>query len=393
MDCPRCHTANPEVGRFCYRCGQNLRTADTSRRDAYAVNPNEPVASFSLVSTIMPHGSGTRPSTYRTALAIALAFPVVAAAIGALSFAIVTAAFAVPVVYIIYIYDVNLWEDEPVGVTLMSFAFSGVLGLIFTLMWREAIFKDVFRTPLNRLTQTVRLDELLVLCLFVPVAAEILKQIGPVVLASRPAFDDLMDGLTFGVISGVSFAAFETLVVNRVLIVHAPLRVDNSNAALWVSVVVTAGLIKPVVYGTATGIACAEFSGLGEGYDGFTPRYFRGLLEAVVANILFQSGIYLFGLVKGSGGALLGMVWGIVVAAALIVRVRTVLHRGLMEAALEAAARQSTARYQTRDVGFCTQCEMPLLDQSLFCSNCGTSVRAVSKVARQANATAAEAGE
>ena len=52
MDCPRCHTANPEVGRFCYRCGQNLRTADTSRRDAYAVNPNEPVASFSLVSTI-----------------------------------------------------------------------------------------------------------------------------------------------------------------------------------------------------------------------------------------------------------------------------------------------------------------------------------------------------
>ena len=42
--------------------------------------------------------------------------------------------------------------------------------------------------------------------------------------------------------------------------------------------------------GTATGIACAEFSGLGRGYDGFTPRYFRGVVEAVLANIAYQAG-------------------------------------------------------------------------------------------------------
>src|SRR5438552_1701572 len=98
---------NPPVARFCHRCGQNLATGDAGRRGAYAVNPNEPVASFSIVTTIMPHGSGTRPSTYRTALLIAIAFPVVGAVFGLLSFAIVTAAFAVPVVYIVYLYDVN----------------------------------------------------------------------------------------------------------------------------------------------------------------------------------------------------------------------------------------------------------------------------------------------
>lgn len=53
--------------------------------------------------------------------------------------------------------------------------------------------------------------------------------------------------------------------------------------------------MKPLLMGTATGIACAEFSGLGEGYDGFSPRYFRGVAEAVGANVLFAGGLYLLG--------------------------------------------------------------------------------------------------
>jgi hypothetical protein len=188
------------------------------------------------------------------------------------------------------------------------------------------------------------------------------------------------------VISGVAFAAIETIVVNQSQIFRAPVHTSGVNAALWVSIVFTSGLIKPLVYGTATGIACAEFSGLGEGYDGFTPRYLRGFLQAILANIAYQLGIYLFGLVGGTGGAILGMLWGLVVAAVLLVRVRVVLHQGLMEAALEAVARDSAAKHATREIGFCPHCEMPLLDGSMFCISCGNSVRAVSKVARQRNA-------
>jgi len=39
------------------------------------------------------------------------------AILGAIPIAVMIAAFAVPVVYIVYLYDVNLWEDEPVTVT------------------------------------------------------------------------------------------------------------------------------------------------------------------------------------------------------------------------------------------------------------------------------------
>lgn len=386
MDCPRCHAANPEVARYCYLCGDHLLPGELNRKDHYAVNPDEPVASLSLVTTIMPHGSGTMPNTYRIALLVALAFPVVGAALGLLSFAIMTAAFAVPVVYIVYLYDVNLWEDNPVSVTVMAFAFTGVLSVGFTYLWSKGFLSSNTSGPslASKLAQTPRVKELLVICLLVPVAGEVVKQIGPIFLAARPQFDDLMDGLTFGVISGVAYAAFETLTYNWGLIDNG-FRTEQANPALWVSIVITAGLIKPVVYGTASGIACAEFSGLGEGYEGFTPRYLRGVLEAMAANVLYQLGIYLAGLVRGTTGAILGMLWGLLIAAALIFRVRVVLHRGLLEAALEAAARHTISKHATREIGFCPHCEMPLLDQSMFCIACGRSVLAVSKVVRHLN--------
>lgn len=44
----------------------------------------------------------------------------------------------------------------------------------------------------------------LIVAVLAPVVGEAIRQLGPVVLASRREFDDLMDGLTFGVISGVA---------------------------------------------------------------------------------------------------------------------------------------------------------------------------------------------
>ena len=96
--------------------------------------------------------------------------------------------------------------------------------------------------------------------------------------------------------------------------------------------------MKPIVYGAATGIAVASFSGLGAGYDGFKPAYFRGLGEALLANILFQGGLFFAARLEGTTGAVVGLVWGALIAAALVVRLRYLLHFAVLEAALEAAA-------------------------------------------------------
>jgi len=381
LNCPRCHAELPDVAHFCHVCGQDVRSDDLTRRRSFAAKPDEPVASFALVSTIMPRGAGDRPQTYKIALTIALVVALVAAIFGALPIAILVAAFAVPIVYIVYLYDVNLWEDEPIPVTGLAFGLTGLLTIIFTalVLWLQR--PSIPTTSLDGTTFNTGPSVLtfLLVALVVPIVGEAIREIGPLVLASRPEFDDLMDGLTFGVVSGVAYACFDTIVRYWDLLVGG--RVD-ADPGLWMSLVFLHGFVKPLLLGTATGIACAEYSGLGRGYDGFTPRYYRGAVEAVLANIGFWGGIYLFSFVPNqTTSVVLSIGWSLLILAILILRVRNVLHSGLMEAALESTAR---ARGVGPGLQFCPSCEMPLLPGALFCSNCGVSVRAAAKVPNRA---------
>ena len=216
----------------------------------------------------------------------------------------------------------------------------------------------------------------LLVALVVPIVGEAIREIGPVLLASRPEFDDLMDGLTFGVVSGVAYACFDTIVRFWDLLVGGRVEADPG---LWMSLIFLHGFVKPLLLGTATGIACAEYSGLGRGYDGFTPRYYRGVVEAVLANIGFWGGIYLFSFVSNpTTSVVLSTGWGLLILGILILRVRNVLHTGLMEAALERSARDGGIG-SSGELQFCLRCEMPLLDNASFCTACGTAVRAQAK--------------
>jgi hypothetical protein len=378
LECPRCRADLPEVAHFCHICGQDQRSSDLARRKSFAAKPDEPVASFALISSIMPRGVGQRPQTYRIALTIALVVALIAAIFGAMPIAVLVAAFAIPIVYIVYIYDVNLWEDEPIPVTGLAFALTGVLAIGFTILWTWLRGPVPYGTPTfeGSLSRAPEVGPFLVVALVVPIVGEAIRQVGPVMLASRPEFDDLMDGLTFGVISGVSYACFDTIVRHWDLLTGG---LQAQDPGLWVSLIFLEGFVKPLIFGTATGIACAEFSGLGRGYDGFTPRYLRGLAEAVLANIAYQAGTYLFAFVGSATlGVILSITWGLVILGILILRIRNVLHLGLMEAALERSARAGEIGAED-ELQFCAQCELPLLPHAAFCNACGTAVRVQAK--------------
>jgi len=365
---------------FCHVCGQDQRSADFTRRRSFAARPDEPVASFALISSIMPRGAGQRPQTYRIALTVALVVALIAAIFGAMPIAVLVAAFAVPVVYIVYIYDVNLWEDEPVLVTGLAFLLTGALTIGFTVLWTYLRGPVPYGTTTyeGSLSAAPTVGTFLLVAVVVPIVGEVIRQIGPVVLAMRPEFDDLMDGLTFGVISGVSYACFDTLTRHWDLLTGG---LQAQDPGLWVSLIFLEGFVKPLIIGTASGIAVAEFSGLGRGYDGFTLRYFRGVGEAILANAAYQAGTYLFSFVGDATlGVILSILWGLIILAILILRVRNVLHTGLMEAALERSARAGIGA--TGDLQLCAQCEMPLLEHAAFCNACGTAVRVQPKAAK-----------
>ena len=106
----------PAGARFDPVTGAELSSgaaAGGERRQSYALQPGEPVASFNLVTSLMPLASGTSPQTYRWALGLGILIPVVAGALGFLAFAFVAAAVVVPAIYVVYMYDVNQWEDQP----------------------------------------------------------------------------------------------------------------------------------------------------------------------------------------------------------------------------------------------------------------------------------------
>lgn len=374
MSCPRCGTDVPPVAHFCQRCGHDLRSPDLARRRSFAARPDEPVASFALISTIMPRGTGNRPQTYRIALTLALTVALVAAIFGALPIAVLVAAFAIPVVYVVYLYDVNLWKDEPIPVTALAFALTGVLATGFTIGWRMLAGPVLPTVGLGNVgLGGPTVGSFLVFALLVPIVGEAIREVGPLYLASRPRFDDLMDGLTFGVTSGVAYATFDTLVKRWDWLTGG--FAGSADPGLWVSLIFLDGFVKPLIFGTATGIACAEFSGLGRGYDGFTPRYFRGLAEAIFANVAFQAGVYLFAFIpQPTTGALVTVLWGLLILVVLVLRVRNVLHAGLMEAALERTAREDGVG-ELGELQFCARCEMPLLAGAAFCNACGTAVQ------------------
>jgi hypothetical protein len=376
----------PAGARFDPVTGAALGAVDgAERRQSFALQPGEPVASFNLVSSLMPLASGSAPQTYRWALGLGILIPVVAGALGFLAFAFVAAALVVPAVYVVYMYDVNQWEDQPVAVVLGAIGAAAALAVGFTFLWHAGILgNDLAPVDFDGTESGIRWTSFLVLVLLVPIVGEVLKQVGPILLARRPAFDDMIDGLTFGVAAGAAFAAAETIVVNRGLFSTFG-QIDSPDAGFWVSLILSAAVVKPIVYGAATGIAVASFSGLGAGYDGFKPAYFRGLAEALAANILFQGGLFFSARLEGTTGAVIGLVWGALIAAALLVRLRYLLHYAVLEAALESASTGAELKDAARGTAYCPSCEMPLLAGANFCVACGTSVRAGSKVTRARN--------
>jgi hypothetical protein len=385
MICSNCSTGNPEFSRYCAACGEELGSSSGSptrrRSGAFAVSPGEPVLSASVLSTLLPHTTGARSSVYRHVTVLALLIPIIAAAFGLLSFAIVSAAVIVPVLYLVYLYDLNIWEDEPIGVIVGCVVVSAVIGTFFTLLWRNVAFERV-QLPVNVIAGRVSMRELVVMALVVPIGVILLSQIGPILLSSRPRFDEMLDGLTFGVISGATFIGAETIVAHHALISSTPARVNRVDAGLFISVVANAGLVRPLFFGCLVGYMMAEFSGLGAGPGRVSGRYLRAVLESTALAIVFCVGVYMFGLVQGSASAFLGLVWAIVMLVVAALRLRVRLHDALLEEALEAVSLGSADRDHAIGRTECPHCEMPMLSGSRFCNQCGMSELATSKTLR-----------
>ena len=129
--CPHCESTVP-VGEFCGHCGAHLSTADTGRRHAFAAMPNEPVVHFNVISTFFPHLSHRHGGPFRWALIAGIVLVVVLAALHLFAAATAAAALLLPALYLLYLYEVEVYAEEPwllIGATMVMGA---VLGYALT---------------------------------------------------------------------------------------------------------------------------------------------------------------------------------------------------------------------------------------------------------------------
>lgn len=383
MECSRCHATNPDVARFCFRCGAPLGAAAATGR-SFAVQSTEGVTQFALISTVMPHANRRSADAYRWGLFAAAAIVLVLTILGYLSIAILAASVAIPVAYLVYIYDVNPWEDAPISIVVGMFLVTAVLAALVSLVFFDWVFEDQFSRlasgPGSRAgIGSISFGSLLVFAVLLPVVAMVVMNAGPIFFARKLAFDDMIDGLTLGIAAGTAYAMAETIVAFWPVISSGD-RVTQGIAS-WVVVVLNLMVVKSLIYGTSAGIAIAAFSGRGEGYDGFTPAFYSNLAFVTIVDIAYWVGVHL--LARAQFGEALGLLWGIAILAVLVIRVRIFLHTGLLEAAVEDAAHSTRNKGAVTEAGFCPECELPLLPDALFCIVCGQSVRATTGAGRR----------
>ena len=109
-------------------CGEPL--AATEARRGFAAAPHEAWWRPRIVSSIFPHLPRADMRSFRIALAAGAALVVVLGLLRLYPLALVAAAVAVPLLFLLYLWDVDVYEDEPLLVLAFTVTWGAVSGAV-----------------------------------------------------------------------------------------------------------------------------------------------------------------------------------------------------------------------------------------------------------------------
>ncbi|TMF26427.1 MAG: PrsW family intramembrane metalloprotease [Chloroflexi bacterium] len=359
--CDHCANDVPD-GVFCTRCGAHQGTTGElrgarSREHNYAAHPSEHVVQPSVFTTLFPHLGRQKVHEFRWAFAVGIAGIVVLYGAGLIAAAILVAIFLVPVLYLIYLYEAQVYRDAPA--TVLGFTIGGgvVIGLVVTLIER-AVYNPYSGVGNPLRGAGLAAGTLLFLGVLVPVVQEVLKPLPALFLPNRADFPETVDGVVFGIAAGIGFSVAESLVSFSTALTSLPAYMTPGN---WIYQLATLAVFQPLLQGSATGMIAAAVW-----------RYRRGRLAgrelgavgiAVGAHIAFSLGTQL--LRDVAAAQLFVLVWQAAIVAGVLVYVRYLLHHSLLEEAAHMGYAETV----------CANCHMHIV-ASGFCPNCGMALTA-----------------
>jgi len=362
MRCVSCGDDVPE-GLFCTNCGAPQHGAEAGvtqhRLGHYAAHPSEPVLNPSIFSTLFPHLPHQKLSDFRLAFAAGLAAILVLYVAGLISSAILLCAFLVPVLYLLFLYEAQIYRDEPARVLSVVLGGGVILGIVVTIVINKWVISD--RPSFAPLATT---GTLLLVTVAVPIILEIVKPIPALLLRNRPALRETADGLVLGIAAGLGYGIAMTLVNYWSVLQELPFHTDP---AQWVYQLVSIGVFLPLLQGSATGLIVAAL------WRFDRPNAARWAIGAIAVAFLAHVGFNLVSQKLLDNGLPQGVVlaWQGFVVAVLLICIRYVLHYALMQ--------------EARDLGFservCPSCHRRVMAAG-FCPDCGKALTAGSGASR-----------
>jgi RNA polymerase subunit RPABC4/transcription elongation factor Spt4 len=363
VTCPHCGSMVP-AGEFCGHCGAHLTRGDASRQGAFAAVPSEPVVHLSIVSTLFPHLPHRRGGAFRWALLAGSVAVVILAALHLFAPATIAAVFLLPVLYLLYLYEVEVYESEPwllIGATMVAGA---ILGYAFTSFTGET----VGGLEISRDFGT----NIFFAGVILPIFAQALMLAGPLFLYFyRSRLREPLDGLTFGAASALGFT-LATMLTALWPLLAGPL-VGSGDPLDWALRLLNAGILVMLVNAGTTSVVTASL--WLRRYD--LRRASRGWEASVLATVVVAVGsqVILGVLSIIVPDLVLQVAIRAVAAVALLMYVRLVIHQSLLaEGAVHEIGPDSA----------CPECHR-IVPTMLFCPACGVA-RAAAKQTRMHSA-------
>ncbi len=361
--CSSCGGETPD-GHFCVRCGAPQAhdfAGRSSGRSHFAAAPHEHVALPMVVSSLFPHLPRASHLAFRLALLLGSVVVVILAATRLFPVALIAAALLLPLLVVLYLVEVNVYEDEPLWAMALTIGWGAVIGVGFGLL-----ALDITPTSSSLIVQGGS-QYLVGQGLILPFCGLFALLGGPLVLLRYHRFNSVLDGVTFGASAAAAFGGAEAITYGFHVLQHG-LRPGGA-VVPWIWRLLSLGIAMPVLTMGAAAAVCAAL-------------WLRHRAPARDAEALGPLGHPLVALPVGAllvmggavgetflpAGAWLG--WLAAFDLVVIVLLRRAIHVGLLEESLEIPIGPEFT---------CSNCGAHTARHT-FCSNCGISLQALPKL-------------
>jgi ribosomal protein L32 len=238
MALTRCENCGNEVpaSRFCIRCGHEHEGGEAALsrigrvpgasavrrrlsgvlsidpaslsgvRRAFAAAPNESVLRPTIVSTIFPQLPRPSMGTFRACLGLGLATVLVLGLARLYPVALIAGAVLLPVLVVLYMVDINVFEEQSLPVIGGTLVWGLVAGVVTALIAKgvSPSGSEVFGSGHGSLVVTRGV--------LIPVLSVVLIFLGPLAMLRYPRYTTVLDGATFAAASASTFVGAQVIV-------------------------------------------------------------------------------------------------------------------------------------------------------------------------------------